>query len=774
MPDSTTYIGKRVPSVEAPQKAQGAGRYVTDLNLPGMLWGKILRSPYPHARILNVDASKARALRGVKAVVTGDDPRNILHGPIIADEYILSKDKVRFAGEEIAAVAAVDPDAAEEALELLEIEYEELPFVTDPAEAVRPGAPDLHDVENNIANQGDILHGDPDDAFARAVAVVENTYRTSSVHQCYMEPMATVAEYDPSGRLTLHLGVQNPWLCKMRYAEILGMPSQDVRIIHSFIGGGFGAKMEHRMHLITALLAKDAKKPVRIDHTRGDEFVATRPRVAMTIYNKLAADEQGYLLAKEADVLADNGAYTDYAPAITGIAAYRIDNMYRIPNIRSRYRLAYTNKAPSGGFRGFGNAQGAFALESTMDMLAEELGMDPADLRLKNIVQKDDTTTHGFYIGSTGLRECIEKAMKSIEWPERSRDASSFNGRYRRGVGLASCIHVSGFRGFFKEFDGSSAQVQVNEDGNVYVLTGEVDYGQGSRTIMAQIAAQELSLPIESVRVSNVDTDITPACLGAFASRTTTLGGNAVLNAARDAKRQIVDHAANLLECSPDDLDLASGEVYVKAHPDRKITVGEVARTATFSAAGNPIMGIGSFSPPDVVLPAPNKYGNVSTGYSFAAHAVEVEVDTETGFVKILRFIAGHDVGRVINELAIEGQVEGGVTQGLGYALMEDITMADGSVVNPNFYDYRIPTMQDVPDIESFFVESSEPTGPYGAKGVGEPAIVPTAAAVANAIYHAVGVRITSLPITPEKVMMGLEEKGSVPVKPHPALKPSM
>ncbi len=472
---------------------------------------------------------------------------------------------------------------------------------------------------------------------------------------------------------------------------------------------------------------------------------------------------------KESDVLADNGAYTDYAPAITGIAAYRIDNMYRIPNVKSRYRLVYTNKAPSGGFRGFGNAQGAFAIESTMDMLAEKLSMDPSHLRLKNIVHRGDTTTHGFYIGSTGLRECIEGATRAIGWTERRKRNGSSAGtegspeRYRRGIGLAGCIHVSGFRGFFKDFDGSSAQVQVNENGSVHVLTGEVDIGQGSRTIMAQIAAEELSLPIESVRISNVDTDVTPACLGAFATRTTTLGGNAVLAAARDAKKQLLDHAAEMLECSPEDLKLSDGQVFVEANPDQKIGVAEVARSATFASAGNPILGKGSFSPPNVVMPGPDKYGNVSTAYSFAAHIAEVEVDVETGQVRIERFVAGHDVGKVINELAIEGQVEGGVTQGLGYALMEDISMHDGSVVNANFYDYRIPTMPDVPDIESFFIESSEPTGPYGAKGVGEPALVPTAPAVANAIYNAVGVRITSLPITAEKVLDGLEEKGMTP-----------
>ncbi|MFQ5914176.1 MAG: xanthine dehydrogenase family protein molybdopterin-binding subunit [Nitrospinota bacterium] len=753
-----THVGKRVPSVEATDKAQGAGRYVTDLNLPGMLWGKILRSPYPHARLSKLDASRARKLRGVKAVVAGDDPRNVKHGPIIADEYILSKNKVRFAGEEVAAVAAVDLDTAEEALEHIYVEYEELPYVTDPENAVRPGAPAIHDVESNIANQGTIEHGEPDDAFSRSAAVVEYTYRTSAVHQCYMEPMACVAEYDSAGRLTLHLGVQNPWMCKIRYAEILGMSPKDVRVVQSFIGGGFGSKMEHRMHLITALLAQDARRPVRIDHTRGDEFMATRPRVAMTLRVKLGADKDGHVLVKESDVLADNGAYTDYAPAITGIAAYRIDNMYRIPNVRSRYRLAYTNKAPSGGFRGFGNAQGAFALESTMDMLAEKLGMDPADLRLKNVVQRGDTTTHGFYIGSVGLRECIEGATRAIGWSER-RNRNGPSGRYRRGIGLACCIHVSGFRGFFKEFDGSSAQVHVNEDGNVYILTGEVDLGQGSRTIMAQIAAEELSLPLESVRVSSVDTDVTPACLGAFATRTTTLGGNAILAAARDARHQLVEHAAEMLECRPEDVRLSNGQVFVEATPDRKHSVAEVARSATFASAGNPVLGKGSFSPPNVVLPAPDKYGNVSTAYPFAAQAAEVEVDMGTGHVRIVRFVAGHDVGKVINELAIEGQVEGGVTQGIGYALMEDIVMHDGSVVNPNFYDYRIPTMQDVPDIETFFVESSEPTGPYGAKGVGEPALVPTAAAVANAIYNAVGVRITSLPITPEKVLESLEEK---------------
>ncbi|MFQ5692139.1 MAG: xanthine dehydrogenase family protein molybdopterin-binding subunit, partial [Nitrospinota bacterium] len=722
-----TYVGRRVPSVEAPEKAQGAGRYVTDLALPGMLWGKILRSPYPHARLVSVDASRARKLRGVKAVVTGDDPRNALHGPILADEYILARDKVRFAGEEVAAVAAVDPDTAEEALELIRVEYEALPFATEPAEAVAPGAPAIHDVENNIANQGTIEHGEPEAAFARAAVVVENTYRTSSVHQCYMEPMACVAEVDAAGRLTFHLGVQNPWMCKTRYADILGMPQRKVRVVHSFIGGGFGSKMEHSMHLITALLAQDARRPVRIDHSRGDEFMATRPRVAMRLRVKLGADADGRLLAKESDVLADNGAYTDYAPAITGIAAYRIDNMYRIPHVKSRYRLVYTNKAPSGGFRGFGNPQGAFAMESTMDMLAEALGMDPAALRLRNLVQRGDTTTHGFYIGSIGLRECIEEATKAVGWSGR-REEDVPSGRTRRGVGMACCIHVSGFRGFFKEFDGSSAQVHVNEDGEVYVLTGEVDIGQGSRTLMAQIAAEELSLPIESVRVSHVDTDVTPACLGAFASRTTTLAGNAVLAAARDARRQLLERAAETLECSPEDLELSRGGIFAKAAPDRKLSVAEVARAALFASAGNPVLGRGSFSPPNVVLPAPDKYGNVSTAYSFAAHVAEVEVDVETGQVRIMRFAAGHDVGKVINELAVEGQVEGGVTQGLGYALMEDLRMDGGSVVNPNFYDYRIPTMQDVPDIESIFVESSEPTGPYGAKGVGEPALVPTLA----------------------------------------------
>lgn len=762
-----TYVGKRIPSVEARDKAQGAGRYVTDLSLPGMLWGKILRSPYPHARLRKVDASRARRLRGVKAVVTGDDPRNVLHGPLIADEPILAKEKVRFAGEEVAAVAAADLDTAEEALELIDVEYEELPYVTDPGEAVQPGAPAIHKVENNIANQGTLEHGEVDAAFGRSAAVAENTYHTSSVHQCYMEPMACIAEYDASGRLTFHLGVQNPWMCKVRYAEILRLPAQNVRVVHSFIGGGFGSKMEHSMHLIAALLTQDARRPVRIDHTRGDEFVATRPRVAMVLHVRLGADAKGNLLAKQSDVLADNGAYTDYAPAITGIAAYRIDNMYRIPNVRSRWRLVYTNKTPSGGFRGFGNPQGAFALESTMDMLAEDLGMDPAELRLKNLVQRGDTTTHGFHIGSIGLRECIEGAARAIGWSERRSQTASAgtggpSGRYRRGVGLACCIHVSGFRGFLKEFDGSSAQIRLNEDGSAYLLTGEVDIGQGSRTILAQIAAEELGLPIESIRVSPVDTDVTPACLGAYASRTTTLAGNAVLAAARDARRQLLENAADLLECRPEDLALSGGRVFVEAHPDRSLPVAEVARAALYAAAGNPILGQGSFSPPDVVMPAPDKYGNVSTGYSFAAHAAEVEVDVETGQVRVTRFVAGHDVGKVINELTIEGQVEGGVTQGLGYALMEDLHTEDGSVVNPNFYDYRIPTTQDFPDIESFFVESSEPTGPYGAKGVGEPALVPTAAAVANAVYHAVGARIASLPITPEKVLQALQEKGRV------------
>ncbi|MFQ5915145.1 MAG: xanthine dehydrogenase family protein molybdopterin-binding subunit [Nitrospinota bacterium] len=775
-------IGRRVPSVEAREKAAGAGQYASDVRPPGMLWAKVLRSPFPHARILSVDASRAERLKGVRAVLTAPDCPDVRFGHMIHDETILAVDKARFAGEEIAAVAAVDLDTAEEALELVHVEYEPLPSVGTTEEALAPGAPLIHeDKPGNVALEGGMDRGDFERAYRRAAHRIEAAFQTSSAHQCYMEPMGAVAEVDSRGRLTLYAGIQDPWIARQHYAEILGMKVSDIRMVHSFVGGGFGSKKMVRLHLIAALLAKKAGRPVRLDNTRTDEFVATHPRVPMTIRLKLAADPEGRLVAKSSDVTADNGAYSNEAPAITGIAAYRMDSLYRIEGVGNRYRLVYTNKLPTGGFRGFGNPQGAFVLESGMDMLAEELGMDPVELRLRNFVHPGDLTMHGFQIGTAGIRECVERARRLTDWDRKRagdfgadggnaqrRENPTENGRIRRGIGLACCIHGSGFRGAYKEFDGSSAVVRVSEEGRVFLLTGETDIGQGSRTVLAQIAAEELGVRMEDIKVSAVDTDVTPGCLGAYASRVTTLGGHAVAKAARRAREQILAYAAERLECRPEDLRLEEGEILIEGAPERKMSFSEVARETVMTSGGKPILGEGEFlTPPEIVIPDATRYGHATLSYSFAAHVAEAAVEVETGRVTIENVTAVHDSGLIINPLTAEGQVEGGVVQGLGWAVSEELVFEDGLVMNPNFYDYRIPTMADAPDIQVQFVREVDPNGPFGAKGLGEPALVPTAAAVANAVAHALGARIRSLPITPEKVVAALQ--GPVQKEARPA-----
>lgn len=760
-----SIIGTRTANIEATQKSQGGGTYVSDHILPGMLWGRILHSPFPHARILSVDTSKAESLPGVRAVVTAEDTLKKPYGQIIPDEPILSIDKVRFAGEEVAAVAASDPDTAEEALELIKVEYETLPTYGTMEEALVAGEEPIHaDKPDNVAYKLELNRGDAEMGMKDAEVVVENSVKTSLVHQAYMEPIAAVADWDPGGKLTLHASVQHPGMVRFVYGPALGIDPGNIRVIQSFIGGAFGSKFEHSVHLIAALLSRKSGKPVRLVFTREEEFLAARPRLPMNISVRLGGMKDGTLTAKSMDIIADNGAYTDYGVAIAGTTAYRMDNCYRIPNLHSDLRLVYSNRAPTGAFRGFGNPQGNMALDTSIDMFAEEIGLDPAEVRLKNIVRTGDVTSFGWKMNSAGGAECIEKTIAACGWKEKRQKFAGQAGSKKRGIGISACIHVSGNRGIFKEFDGSSAILRLSETGKLLVISGEVDYGQGSRTVMAQVAAEVMGMNMEDVQVSNVDTDVTPLCLGAFATRTTTVAGLAIIDAASKIRKELLEAAAETLEASEDDLDIHDGRVFVSAAPDRSTSVREAAHHAVFNKnAGNPIVQRGEYNADKAGVEYPDpatKHGNLSTAYPFAAHVVEVEVDEETGFVHVEGFWGAHDVGRVINLLTAEGQVEGGFAQGMGYALMENIHYNNGTVENPNFYDYRIPTQMDIPDrIESLWVETDDPLGPFGAKGIGEPSLVPVAAAVANAIHNAIGIRIHDMPYSPEKVLAALAKK---------------
>ncbi|MBI4321580.1 MAG: xanthine dehydrogenase family protein molybdopterin-binding subunit [Chloroflexi bacterium] len=755
-------IGKSVPLIDAPEKVTGRLEYGSDVSLPGMLHGKILRSTLPHARVLHIDTSAAEKLRGVRAVITASDTPLVPYtvpGQKLDDELLLARDKVRYVGDEVAAVAAIDPDIAEEALSLIRVEYEPLPSVLDPLEAMQDGAPLIHEAHgSNVAVHMQFSRGDAEAAFARAAAIWEGRFSTPRVHQAYLEPSAAVAVWDASGRLTLHVPVQTPILVRMTYAKALGVPQDRVRVVQYPMGGAFGGKQDCKIHPICALLARKTGKPVRIVNTRREEFLATLPRMPMIIDMKVAAADDGTLLGKAMRVVADNGAYNNYAPAILVSCLTRHDNLYRIANIQAEGFLVYTNKVPTGPFRGFGNAQGHFAYESALDMLAEKLGMDPAELRLKNASQTGDVTPHGWRLGSCGLSDCIRQATALAGWAEKRGRPGA--GRKRRGIGIGCCLHVSGNRSMLPEFDGSSAYIRINEEGKAKVFTSETDLGQGARTVYAQIAAEEMGMPVEDIQVSLVDTDVSPHGLGTFGDRASTLGGNAVRAAAADARKQLAEIAARELEANPQDIVAEAGRLFVAGAPDHAITHAQAARSVSYQQAGAMLVGRGCYVPDGLSMVHPDtKYGNISVAYPFAAQIAEVEVDTLTGEIEILSFTAVHDLGRLLNPMAARGQVLGAVAQGIGYALTEEMKIVDGRLRNPTYERYDIQRAPDMPPVTVEFVESIDPNGPFGAKGLAEPALVPTAPAIANAVYDAIGARITELPITPEKVLAALAQK---------------
>lgn len=750
-----SVVGKRVTRVEGYDKVTGESRFVADISLPGMLHGKILRSPFPHARILKIDTGKAEKVRGVKAVVTAEDTIKKPWGAFFADQYPLSLGKVRYVGEEVAAVAAVDPDTAEEALQSIEVEWEELPAVFDAEEAMREGAPIIHEgKERNIAMSFDIERGDVQKAFAESDLIVEDTFESVPQWHCAIETIGSVADYAPSGKYTISMNTQTLFMARYRIAAALGVRETDVRVIQSAVGGGFGGKScDDNNAIVAAILSRKAGKPVKIINTREEEFLAgSRPRVNMKIWVKMGFKKDGRIRVKQIRVIADNGAYSGKAPAITGVAALRHDTCYRYSDVKTQAYLVYTNKIPTGAFRGFGNPSAEWAVEQTIDRAAHELGIDPLDLARMNAAEPGYVSPHGNRVTSCELKQCIDKVGEMMDWKKKRAEKKA-----HRGLGIACTVHVSGKR-HFGDYDGGSATIKINEDGKALILSGEGESGQGAGTAMCQIAAEELGMPIEDVDISVADTDLTTFCLGAFGSRVTYIGGNAVKDAAAKVKQQLFEAAAELLEANPEDLISKDGRIFVKGAEDKAVTVADVARARLFRRGGAPIVASGSFDA-DSVLQDATRYGNESGAYNFGCQAAEVEVDPETGQVKVLNYVAASDCGTVINPVGAEGQVEGSVAQGLGYGLIEGLKMEDGRPVNPNFGDYRIPSMRDMPPLKHAFADSYEPTGPFGAKGLGELGMDPTAAVISNAIFDAVGVRIKTLPITPEKVLKALKEK---------------
>jgi len=752
-----SVVGKRVQRFEGFDKVTGTSQFIADIQLPGALIGKVLRSPYPHARIRNIDTRRAEKLRGVRAVVTAEDTIKRPWGAFFADQYILSVGKARFVGEEVAAVAAIDPDIAEEAIDLIDIDWEPLPAVFDAEEAMKDGAPLVHDDKpNNITMTMDIERGNIAQAFAESDVIVEDTFTSMPQWHCSIETIGSVAEYAPGGKYTIYMNTQTLFNARYRIAAALGVPETDVRIIQSAVGGGFGGKScDDNNALVAAVLARKARKPVKLINSREEEFLAgCRPRVFMKINVKLGFKKDGRIRAKHIKVIADNGAYSAKAPAITGVAAMRHDTCYKYSDVKTQAFLVYTNKIPTGAFRGFGNPSAEWAVEQAIDLGAHALGIDPIEIARINAAETGYVSPHGNRVTSCELKQCLDMTEKMIDWK-----AKRANKPPNTGLGLACTVHVSGKR-HFGDYDGSSATIKINEDGKALILSGEGECGQGVHTAMCQIAAEEIGVPVEDVEISRADTDLTTFCLGAFASRLTYVSGNAVKNAASNVKQQLFEQAAEMLEASPEDLVSRDGRVFVKGAEGKSVTVAEVARARLFRHNGAPIVGSGSFDA-DSVLPDSTRFGNESGAYNYGVQAAQVHVDPETGQVKILQFVIASDCGTVIYPLGAEGQVEGGLSQGIGYALTEGLQIEEGKPLNPNFSDYRIPSMRDMPPLQHAFADSYEPTGPFGAKGLGELNMDPTAAVINNAIFNAVGVRIKTLPITPEKILRALRERVS-------------
>ncbi len=756
MSQELSVVGKRLPRPDTPAKATGAARYTVDIKLPGMLAGRVLRSPYPHAKILKADKSKAEKLPGVEAVITFEDvPKKLFNMGIARmlmadpegygekqDQYVLT-DKARYVGDAIAAVAAISEDIAEQALGLIEVEYEKLPFVIDPEEAMKPGAPRVHDfAEGNIATHMPFpfATGDVGKGFEEADYIIEETFRTSKQKHCQLEMSACIASFDVTGKLTIWSPIQEPHPFRGKIADMFDIPEGMVRWITPPIGGAFGNGGSLRAEPICVALAKKAGKPVKLEYSTEEEFIATENRESFIQTGKIGVKKDGTITALQTKLISHAGAYYSHSGCLTVVNMGQFMGLYRCPNMAGEADIVYTNMPVSGAMRGYGNPEASFPLEQLTDMAAEKIGMDPMEFRLKNYRRTGEPSYVPFIpIENCVLEECIEMGAERIGWKEKR--ARREKGVKRRGVGMGIMSHCSCGAPFLLEH--SNAFIKLNEDGSANVIVSTCEMGTGILGALAQIAAEGLGLRAEDIHIVTGDTDVTMFDSGSHASRSLYAAGNAVAGAAREAKGQLLERAAKMLEVPANELEVNEGRIYVKVAPEKGISVAEVARNAIYNFTGEclNISGKCSHSP-----------GQSPT---FQAVFAEVEVDTETGEVKVLKIVVAQDIGRAINPMTVEGQLEGALVQGMGYGLIEDyvINKDTGVVESDNLTTYKIPSILDLPEIEVIIVEQPVASGPFGAKSVGEAGHIIIAPAIANAIYNAVGVRITELPITAEKIL---------------------
>lgn len=750
-----SVVGKSVKRSDTLEKVTGSAVYAGDIILPGMLHGKIKRCEIAHARIKAIDTSKALALKGVKAVLTHENVPRVLHygsphprsASVTRDQYILD-DRVRYWGEGVAAVAAVSEEIAEEALGLIEVEYEPLPAVFTVEDALKPGAPALHDNgldENNVLPPVIVERGDIEQGFAEADLVLEGEYELGRPTAAYMEPNICVTRWDGNGKLTIWSSTQTAFMVRGALAEVLGVPLNKVRVVVDHMGGGFGAKQDLFQHeFLAALLARETARPVRMEFSRKETFFGGRSRHPGKIWLKQGFTRDGRITARQARVVFNSGAYGSHSPGVTNVGTAAMTSLYRCDNVHLEGRAIYTNTPIAGAFRGYGVVQTYFAIDLQVDEAAEKLGFDPAEFKLKNAVREGDIAPSNHPIVGHGLEDCIRRGMAESDW-HTARKAPKGDGVKRRGWGIGCEMHGSSAYPGIKEQ--GNAIVKMNEDGTVTLLTGTAGLGTGAHTALSQIVAEELGVPFEDIAVVQGDTDVVPWDIGAFASHTTYMGGRAAQIAAADVRRQVLAHAAPMLDAAPEDLTIVDGLIMRTDGSNRSIPLGE----AVAPQRGMPaiqLVGVGTYTP--------------TKSYSFGAHFVEVEVDTETGEVAVLQVIPVHEIGKIIHPVAAAGQIEGGIQQGIGHTLSEDyvIDLTNGRSLNPSFVDYKMPLSMDMPPIRTIILETApDPGGPWGAKGVGEDPIIAIGPAIANAIHDAIGVRFRHYPITPENVLDALRAK---------------
>jgi CO/xanthine dehydrogenase Mo-binding subunit len=776
--EKTTIIGKSLPRVDVHEKVLGAAIYADDIQFGnGLLFARIKRSPHPHALIKKIDTSKALALPGVKAAVTGDDfPRPI--GLYLKDKCIFARGRVRFVGEAVAAIAAVSEEIAEKAVDLIEVEYEILPTVFDPVFGASPEAPVLHpdlgnyEVANfifpvpgtNICNHFKIRKGDVESAWNECAAIVEHTFRVPHVQHVPIEPHVATAKVDINGKVTIWASSQSPFAQRNLIAKSLQISESDIRVIAPYVGGGFGCKAGVTMEAMPVALAMKVKgRPVKLRLTREEEFYTNFVRQGVVIKLKVGCDQSGNLLAMQNTMYWDGGAYAEYGVNITRAGGYSSTGPYDIPNVQTDSICVYTNHPIGGAYRGFGMSELHTAVDQAMDMLAEKIGLDPVEFHKRNCIQGGDKTSTGMTMHDTGIKECIEKAARAVNW---GIDEPATAPNRKRGKGIAIMWKAPAM----PPNAGSSATAKLNEDGTVTVEVGGQEIGQGTFTAMAQIAAESLGVPYESVRIAGpVDTQYSPYEWQTVASRLTWSMGNAVKNAALDAKKKIIDMVAEAWNEKPEDLDIQNGYVISFKTEEsislKNIVIYGINKPNDQGWIGGPVVGSGKFMPTYVTgLDKETGQGpRAVVHYTTGAQAVDLEVDMDTGQLHILKIVGAFDVGKAINPDLVKAQIEGGVVQGISSAIFEEMQLKEGVMRNPSFVDYRIATSVDIPDkIEAIIVENPQEDGPWGARGIGEHPMVPTIAALANAIYAAIGVRVTNPPLSAEKIYLAMLDAGVI------------